>query len=80
MYTVGNIASKNPIQISSAVVGIVNFLIIMGVFDMTPDQVAALNMALLGVLGLFVITNTTNTAKLNELDDGTGGEIPEGED
>jgi len=72
MNIFNSLLTKNPIQISGAVMAIINFLIIMDWLEMTPDQVAALNVALVAVLGLFVVSTTTNTAKLEELDNGGG--------
>jgi hypothetical protein len=76
MYMLQNLAAKNPIQISGAIMAIINFFIIMDWIDMSADGVAALNVALVAVLGLFVVNATTNTAKLDELANGgnEGGE------
>lgn len=67
MYGLKNVLTKNPVQISGAVMAVVNLLIILSVFTMDGQAVAALNIALSSVLGLFVVANTTNTAKLEEL-------------
>lgn len=67
MFSLKEIFNRNPIQISGAVLALANFAIIMDWIDMTADQVAAGNGALGAILGLFVVTKTTNTAKLEEL-------------
>lgn len=73
MYALKNLASRNPIQISAAIMAIVNFLIIMDWIEMSPEGVAGLNTAIVAVLGLFVVSTTTNTAKLEELAPGEEG-------
>lgn len=71
MYSLKNLATKNPTQISGAVMGVVNVPIVAGWWTLAGPAVAAVNIALVGVLGLFVAATTTNTAKLNELDAGS---------
>lgn len=67
MYSVKNLINKNPIQLSTAVMAIVNFCIIVHWLTLHADAVAALNTVLVLVFGLFVTTQTTNTSKLNDL-------------
>lgn len=62
-----NVLEKNPIQISAAVILVINFLIAAEVFTMKPLAVAALNSALVGVMALFVSNKTANKAVLNEM-------------
>lgn len=62
-----NLMAKNPIQISGAVMAVLNFAIIMNWVNMTDIQVAAANSALGAVLGLFITSNTVNSKKLEEL-------------
>jgi hypothetical protein len=61
------ILDKNPIQLSGAIMAVVNFLILMEWVTMTDKQVAGANVALVAVLSLFIVSKTTNTAKLEEL-------------
>lgn len=72
MYSLKEVLNRNPIQISGAIGAIVNWAVIMEWLDITGDQVAGLNVVLLAVLGLFVVTKTTNTAKLEELEQEVG--------
>lgn len=67
MYRLRNLLDKNPIQISGAVMALLNLLVIVDVVSVSADAVAASNTALILVLGLFVTTRTTNTAKLEDL-------------
>lgn len=69
MYSIKNLLSKNPIQISGVVMAIMNLAIIMDWIEMSADGVAALNTALVALLGLFVTSATVNSAKLDELSD-----------
>jgi tRNA1(Val) A37 N6-methylase TrmN6 len=68
MYGIKNVLDKNPIDIMTALVLIVNFVVLMGWWELSGEQTAALNGAGIAVLGLFVKAKTTNTAKLEELD------------
>lgn len=67
MYSLKNLVTKNPIQISFAVICIVNFCVWMDWFDLTDNQVSGLNTAIVAVLSLFIVGNTVNATKLNEL-------------
>lgn len=69
MYSAGNILKKNPIQISLAVNAVLNSLVIAEVIELSNRAIAAGNVAMVAVLSLFVVSNTTNTAKLEELSD-----------
>lgn len=66
-----NVLNKTPLQLSGAVMGVVNFLIINDTIHMKVAAVSGLNLAMIGVFGLFVATKTANKAVLNEL---AGGE------
>lgn len=67
MYAIKNIFDKTPLMLSGAIMGVVNFLILMEWLSMDGKQVSGLNLALVGVLGLFVATKTANKAVLEEL-------------
>lgn len=67
MYSIKNLLSKNPIQISAAVMSLVNLLLIVHVVDWSQEAIAAGNVALITVLGLFIVQNTVNSKKLSEL-------------
>lgn len=69
MYSLGNVLKKNPIQISLAVNAVLNSLVIAEVIELSNRAIAAGNVAMVAVLSLFVVSNTTNTAKLEELSD-----------
>ena len=69
MYQIKNLFDKSPIAISTAIVAVVNVLLITDVVDLTADAVSALNVALIAVLGLFVSNKTANKAVLDELVD-----------
>lgn len=73
MYSLKAVFTKNPIQISGVVMGGVNLAIIVDWLTLSADGVAALNIFLTGLLGLFVVTNTVNSAKLDELHDAESG-------
>lgn len=70
MYSIKSVLDKNPIQLSSAIMLLVNFLVIAHIVG-HPDAetVAAGNGALIALLGLFVATKTANKAVLDELAD-----------
>jgi hypothetical protein len=53
---------KEPAAISAAVIAVIQALILFGVVQITVDQLAGLNIALVAVLGLLVRQNTTPTA------------------
>lgn len=69
MYSPKNLLQKNPIQISGALFAIANATIVSGWVEMTVEQLAAWETALLLVLGLFVASQTVNKAVLSELAD-----------
>lgn len=68
MYRLGNIFDKNPIQISGAVMAVVNLPIIGQVWTPDPALVSGINTALVAVLGLFIVSKTTNSKALEEVD------------
>lgn len=74
MYSVKNLVQKNPVQISGAVIAVLNVLIIAGWVVLDAKAVAALNTALIAVLGLFVSQATVNAAALRDAIDTTGQE------
>lgn len=54
-----NILSKEPVAISSAVVAVLNVLVLLGVIDLAAAAVAGVNVAVVAVLGLFVRSAVT---------------------
>lgn len=68
MYSVKELLKRSPSEIATGVITLVDLAAIIDWIDMTKDQLAALNIALVTVLSLFYIkATTTNTAKLEEL-------------
>lgn len=67
MYALKNLLTKNPIQLSGAVMAVVNALIVVGAIHLSGDAVAVLNTSLVAVFGLFVSSTTVNSQKLTEL-------------
>ena len=59
-----------PAAISGALVAVINLLVLFGVVTLTPDQIAAVNAALVAVLAVFVRNRVTPVAKF-DLGDGT---------
>jgi hypothetical protein len=51
-----------PAALSAAVIAVIQALILFGVVNVTVEQLAGLNIALVAVLGLFVRQTTTPTA------------------
>lgn len=68
MYSVRSLLSKNPVTISGAVMAWVNLAVIAEWLTWDAKTVAALNIALVSTLGVFVISTTVNTSKLDELE------------
>ena len=56
MYSLRNVLKQSPVTIAGAVIACVNFLLIAGVVTLTAEAVSALNMAMVAVLGLFVVS------------------------
>lgn len=69
MYALRNLLDKNPIQISGAVVALVNAIAAASSWAPSPETILAGETALVAVLGLFVAAKTENSASLNELAD-----------
>ena len=67
MYRLRNILDKNPIQISAAVVAVLNVPVVAGAISLTTETVGAMNVALVAVLSLFVSSKTANRAVLDEI-------------
>lgn len=65
-FSLKAVIDKNPIQISAAIMSVVNFAVAMAWVHLTKNQTVALNLALFNVLSVFTISRTTNTAKLAE--------------
>jgi len=72
MYSIRNLASKNPIQIAGVITAALNMLIWLEApwfRSLTDKQVGGLNTFAILLLGLFVGATTTNNAKLQEVND-----------
>lgn len=67
LYNPKNVLDKNPIQISGAVMACVNVPVVSGALDWSTPTVAAVNVALVAVLGLFISSKTANKATLEEM-------------
>lgn len=70
LYSLKNILDKNPIQLSGAVMAVLNVPIVAGAIDWSTATVAAANVALVAVLGLFISAKTSNDAVLQEMAEG----------
>lgn len=58
-----------PVAVSAALVAVLNALILLGVLSLTPDQVAAINAAVVAVLGVVVRNRVTPVAKFDHMVD-----------
>lgn len=58
-----------PVAVSAAVVAVLNALILLNVLSLTPDQVAAINAAVVAVLALVVRNRVTPVAKFDHMVD-----------
>ena len=67
IYSLKALLTRTPIQISGAVVTLLNAAIGVGWVHWDGTQVGWANTALIALLGLFVNSTTTNTAKLQEV-------------
>lgn len=67
LYSLKNVLDKNPIQLSGAAMAVLNVPIVSGAIDWSTATVAAANVALVAVLGLFISAKTSNDAVLAEL-------------
>lgn len=68
MYSIKEFFKRSPSEISTGVITLVDLGAILDIIELTKDQLAALNIALVTVLGLFYVkATTTNTAKLVEV-------------
>lgn len=56
------IIQKEPAVIAAAVVAVLQAVILLGFLQMSAEQLAAINIALVAVLGLFVRQTSTPTA------------------
>lgn len=70
MYGLRNILDKQPVQITGAVMSVLNLAVVAGWVHAASTTVAAGNTALVLILGLFVNSRTTNTAVLHEIANG----------
>lgn len=55
-----------PALISGAIVAILNALVLLNVLDLTVDQIAGINVAVVAVLSLIVRQSVTPTSDLTE--------------
>lgn len=55
-----------PALISGAIVAILNALVLLNVLDLTVDQIAGINVAVVAVLSLIVRQSVTPTSDLGE--------------
>lgn len=62
MYNPVELFNKEPVAIAAAILGVINALQLFGVIAVSADQMAGLNIALVGVLGLFVRAKVTPVA------------------
>jgi hypothetical protein len=69
MYSVKNLLTKKPAEITGALISLVDLAVVVNLFTISANGVAALNIALLGILGLFVTSNTVPTGGLQEVQD-----------
>jgi len=67
IYNPKNVLDKNPIQISGAAMAVLNVPIVSGAINWSTPTVAAANVALVAVLGLFISSKTVNEATLKEI-------------
>lgn len=65
--SIRGILDKNPIQITTAIILVVNFFVAAEILEINAIAVASLNSALVGIMGLFVATKTANKRVLNEM-------------
>jgi hypothetical protein len=75
IYSLKSLLTKTPIQISAGIVAILNAAIMAHWWTLSVLSVAAVNTIVVTVLGLFVNSTTTNTAKLQEVADVSPGGV-----
>lgn len=54
-----NLLSKEPVAIGSAIVAVLNALVLLGVMSLNVEQITSVNIALVAVLGLLTRTAVT---------------------
>lgn len=59
MYSIGNILRQEPTTVSAAVIAILNVLAAAHVFAVSTEQLAAINTAVVMLLGLFYVRPLT---------------------
>lgn len=67
IYSLKALLTRTPIQISGGIVAILNAVILAGWWTLSVESVSAVNIIVVTVLGFFVNSTTTNTAKLVEV-------------
>jgi hypothetical protein len=79
LYSLKNVLTKNPVEITGVVMSFVNLGVIVDIIDLSADSVSALNIALMGLLGLFVAKTTVSTTRLEEVSSAVmGAQVNEG--
>lgn len=65
-----NLLSKEPVAIGSAIVAVLNALVLLGVMSLNVEQITGVNIALVAVLGLLTRTAVTpnSSVVLNQVD------------
>ena len=58
--------NTEPALVSAAVVAVLNALVLLGAVDLTPDQVAGVNAAVVAVLALVVRNRVTPLARYEQ--------------
>ena len=59
MYSIKNLTTKEPAAIASALIAILNTLVLLGVLALTVKQMAGINVGAVALLGLFVRQSVT---------------------
>jgi dipeptide/tripeptide permease len=62
MFNLKNLLKQQPVAISAAVISFVNLCSLFGLFEVSADQLAALDTALVLILGLFTWNAVTPVA------------------
>lgn len=57
-----NLLNNEPVAVGSALVAVLNALVLLGVIDLSADQIAGINTAVIAVGGLLVRRKVTPVA------------------
>lgn len=63
---IGNFVQAEPVAIGSALTAILNALVLLGVLDLSADQIGGINVAVAAVLGLLIRSRVTPVARADE--------------